>query len=137
MKNEKAFTLIELLVVIVILGIILSITISSVGNFIYDRGNKMYNAHIKILEKKADLFTLKFRGEFNSYPDATCFKVPYSRFVNEGLLEEDEITCTGNIMMKRNNNSYDYTYYLTCKDKNGDSVGKSPGTFPSGCITLN
>ena len=114
---KKAFTLIEMLVVIIIIGIVILVAIPSVRNLTYNSSSKKYKEMEKIIVEASKVYSSSYQGELvnTSYE---CFNIPYSTLIKEELIEETDITCTGNIIMrKRDKIGYDYEPYLTCKDK--------------------
>ena len=132
-KNKKAFTLVEMLVVVVILGVVLAIAIPSVSNLISGNRNKMYQAHMNIVEEKTKLFIDQHKGELMS-ENATCFQVNYQTLLNQEIITESDIHCSGSIIITKSGNNKNFTsnYYLSCVDKNNDSVHKSE-SVPTGC----
>lgn len=135
--NLRAFTLIEMLVVVIILGIILAIAIPSVSNIINQNRNKMYQAHISIVEEKTKLFIDKYKGELLS-KDSNCFQVNYQEFLNHNFITEQDVYCNGIIILTKSGNGKNFTadYYLNCSDKNNDSLHESDA-IPTGCMVFS
>lgn len=134
--NRQAFTLIEVLVVVIILGIILSIAIPSVANLTNSNRRKLYETHMEIVEEKTKLFIEQHKGELRSI-DATCFQVNYQTLLNQEILTEADVKCSGSIIITKagNNKNFSSDYYLNCNDKNGDSLNKSEAV-PTGCTVF-
>lgn len=79
MKNEKGFTLVELLAVIVILGIILAITIPSVGGIISNAKKDTHDANMGLFENAARLYYVSGNS---------ANEVSLNKLEEEGYLEE-------------------------------------------------
>lgn len=135
MKNNKAFTLIELLVVIIVLGVILAIAIPSVSNIISSRGSKIYDQQMRLVKTAVNGYVLRYKGELLNSGDGSCYKLPYEKLLEYELLIENEISCDGNIIINKNDDDYDFDYYLTCIDEDGTEFSNA-GTIPSGCIEI-
>ena len=135
MKNKKAFTLIEMLVVIIIIGVVLAIAIPSVSNVISNRGKKMYSQHIKLVEKAVSGYTLTYRGEILDIEDKNCYILPYQKLLDYELITEEDIKCSGNIILNKNNKDYTYSYHLTCSDENGTKYSNATA-LPTGCTII-
>jgi len=136
MIKKNGFTLIEMLVVVIIIGVVLGIAIPSVVNLIEKKGKDEYNVQIKLIESATELYVLKHRGIFNNNLDATCFKLSYDSLKQSENIKEGEITCDGDIIIKRDDNDYKYEYNLTCQDKNGTKFNEKQNISDT-CIILN
>ena len=134
--NKKAFTLIEMLVVIVILGVVLAIAIPAVSSIVSSNRQDMYQVHMEIVEEKTKLFIDQHKGELRSI-DATCFQVNYQTFLNQDFITESDVHCTGSIIITKSGNGKNFSsdYYLSCVDKNNDSIHKST-SVPTGCTVF-
>ena len=135
-NNEKAFTLIELLAVVVLMGLIITMALPALRNLTYNAEEKEYKYHQKLVHEAAKLYTKNFRGELDS-EDSSCFNIPYQSLLQEDLIEEENIRCSGNIILeKRSMNGYNYNYYLTCKDLSGKILHQSDA-IPLSCKGMN
>lgn len=135
MKKNNAFTLIEMLVVIVILGVILAIAIPNVTGLISGKSSKLYNQQIKLIDSAVRGYTLEYKSELIDSGDNSCYILPYEKLLRYELLIESEITCSGNIVLNKENNDYTYDYYLTCKDKDGTKFSEAKN-LPTGCTII-
>lgn len=136
MKKSNAFTLIEMLVVIVILGVVLAIAIPSVSSVIGSRGSKTYKQQMELIKSAMNGYVLKYKGEILDSGDSSCYVLPYEKLIKYELLIEKEISCSGNIIINKEDNDYNFDYYLTCKDENGTKYSEAK-TLPTGCTTIN
>ncbi len=138
-KNRKqAFTLIEMLVVIILIGIILAIVLPSVTKLSNNRSKKMYETHLDVVvESAVDLYTDQYKGELAD-ENAECFNINYQTLLKDGLVDETDVFCDGNIIIRDNKstNSLENSYYLTCRDSKGNEINKSE-KVPSGCRGFN
>jgi len=136
-NNEKAFTLIELLAVVVLMGLIITMAIPALRNLTYNAEEREYKYHQQLVHEAAKLYTKNFRGELES-EDSSCFNIPYQALLQEDLIEEENIHCSGNIILeKRSMDGYDYNYYLTCKDVSGKILHEADATVPISCRGMN
>lgn len=130
--RKKGFTLIELLTVVVILGIVITLAVPILRNLTYNNAEKEYQYLQKEVHEAAKLYAKNYRGELQN-ENASCFNIPYETLLKEGLIEEEGVTCTGNVILeKRSNSGYNYKYYLTCKDETGEIIHQSEA-IPLSC----
>lgn len=135
--NKKGFTLIEMLIVLLIIAIVMVVAIPAVRNLVYNSNETKYEQLETMVMEAIKLYVNDYRGELaNSVGD--CFSVSYSSLINKGYIEEEDIHCTGNIIVDRRENSgYEYELYLTCKNDNGKVVHETLETIPSNCEVFN
>ena len=148
MKNNKGFTLIELLAVLVIMTIILGIGIPSVVKLIESRSKDEYNVQKKLVKQAINLYQDRYKAKFDEYLDKDCFTIDYNDLIEEGLLEEKDVKCSGTIMLTRKVSSdptakrvnrFSQDYYLDCIDESRDyAVVNDASSVPSNtCLNLS
>ncbi len=138
MKGNKGFTLIELLAVIIIMTVILGIGIPSVVRIIQNKGNDQYNVQEKMVEKAIDLYVDRYKARYKN-KDVGCYIIDYSELKNEGLITEQDLTCTGNIKIERidETNSFKKEIHLNCVDKANRSIKTNEPFSSSECLVNN
>lgn len=128
-KNRKGFTLIELLSTLIILGIIATIAIQAYNMLILRNDNSKYNYYWSFVEKGADLY---FDARKVNMITGECLSVNYQTLVDKDYLKEEGVTCTGNIILKKENKKYVYDdTNLECKSN--DKIVKEKGSVEAVC----
>ena len=116
MKNKNGFTLIELLSTLIILGIIATIAIQSYNMLVIKNDNSKYKYYWNFIEKASDLY---FDARKINMIPGECFSVNYQALVDKDYLKEEGVTCTGNIILRKQNKKYVYDdTNLECKSNN-------------------
>ena len=118
------------------MGLVMVIAIPSVRNLTYNNSQKKYRIHEKIVDEAVKLYVKNYRGEFNN-ETADCFNIPYQALLDEELVEEEGITCSGSVIVrKRISDGYNYEYYLNCHDEAGTLMHESD-PIPLACKGVN
>ena len=133
---KKGFTLIEMLITILLIGIVIVVAVPAVRNLTYNSDTKKYNQMEKVIIEAAKLYASSYQGELTN-TKYECFNIPYSTLLKEGLIEEEEIKCSGHVILrKREKVGYNYEPYLTCKNEKEETIkgGKTRPTSLVGCI---
>ena len=109
--NNRAFTLVELLAVLIVLSIIITITIVSVGKTVSDSSTKLSGIQKNNIENAAKTYYLKEGMNKN----VTCISVNY--LISNGYIEGTEVidpktneVMTGSVSITYASNQYSYTY---------------------------
>ena len=111
----------------------MAIALPAVRNLTYGNSEKKYQTLEKLAYEASKLYVKNYKGEMTN-ASSDCFNVPYDTLLNEGLIEEEDINCTGNIIIDNTSgNGNEYTAYLTCKDKKGKTVHEAEGGLPLYC----
>ena len=124
--NNRAFTLVELLAVLIVLSIIITITIVSVGKTVSDSSTKLSGIQKNNIENAAKTYYLK--EGMNT--GATCVNV--TDLINKGYIEGTEVidpktneAMIGSVSITYASNQYSYTYQdkdcRICTLENGTS----------------
>ena len=121
-KYSKGFTLIELLAVIIILSVILTLTISVIGNVINDSKEKAYNEQVSRVISNARLWAVQ---NDNLLPTQTeqVYVLHLSDLIESGIMKNDEIKdprnngeMNGCITISYEDPNYEYSFSETCLD---------------------
>ena len=111
----------------------MAIALPAVRNLTYGNDEKKYQTLEKLAYEASKLYVKNYKGEMTN-ASSDCFNVPYDTLLDEGLIEEEDISCTGNIIIDNTSgNGNEYTAYLTCKDKNGNVVHEATDGLPLYC----
>src|SRR5699024_5938429 len=101
----------ELLVVIILIGVLMAIALPAVRNLTYGNDEKKYQTLEKLAYEASKLYVKNYKGEMTN-ASSDCFNVPYDTLLDEGLIEEEDISCTGNIIIDNTSgNGNEYTAY--------------------------
>lgn len=120
--KKTGFTLIEMIVVLVLMGIVIVLVLPAVRTLTYNSDTKKYQQLVRTVNEAAKLYSNSYQGDLVN-TNYECFNIPYSTLINEGLIEEEDIKCSGNIIMrKREKVGYDYEQYLTCENNKGEII---------------
>ena len=129
MKKKNGFTLIELLSTLTILGIIATIAIQSYNTLIVRNDDSKYNYYWNFVEKASDLY---FDARKVNMIDGECLSVNYQALVDKDYLKEEGVTCTGNIILRKQNKKYVYDdTNIECKSNN--KIVKQKGAVEAVC----
>ena len=124
--NNRAFTLVELLAVLIVLSIIITITIVSVGKTVSDSSTKLSGIQKNNIENAAKTYYLKEGMNTGT----TCVNV--TDLINKGYIEGTEVidpktneAMIGSVSIAYASNQYSYTYQdkdcRICTLENGTS----------------
>ena len=80
--------------VTVVMGMILVFGISFLRNSIPSSSQEKYQMHEQAVHKAVKKYTKNYQEAFRN-GTASCFDVPYQALIDEKLLEEDGISCSG------------------------------------------
>lgn len=121
-KNRRAFTLIELLAILIIIIIIFTIAIPTVGNIIFNTRGKVYKLDEQMMVKVAKKYVV---NDSNSFPKEIGEKktVTLPTLVSKKYIEpirdpyDSSIICDGYVNIKKNAEAkLEYEAYLICGD---------------------
>ena len=111
--------------VTVVMGMILVFGISFLRNSIPSSSQEKYQMHEQAVHKAVKKYTKNYQEAFRN-GTASCFDVPYQALIDEKLLEEDGISCSGSVILrKKNSDGYRYEYDLNCYDETGKMIHES------------
>lgn len=114
--KTKAFTMVELLATLVIIGVIASIVVVGVTNYVNNSRNKTYASHEESLKRAAEAYFLEHSQDNANSIDLNTLN-------NEGYLDDllDPVTktkCQGNVtrtaVSGEYNTEYNYNVCLIC-----------------------
>ncbi len=134
--KKNGFTLIELLASLVILGIVTTVAIQSYFVLSKNNDESKYNYYYEMIKVGADLF---LENRKDSMESGKCYSVSYQTLVDKNFVKEEDITCTGDLMIRRDIRRYDYyDEALKCsiKSKAGKVLKQATGSS-SGCTRIN
>lgn len=110
--NNKGFTLVELLAVLILVSVIMTIAIPSIGSSM-SRAKKKENASsIKILESAAEFYVSDYKYNINDSLEQ-CY-ITINELLNNDFITEDDVVdsdgneFTGVIVYDRKKNSFKY-----------------------------
>ena len=68
-----------------------------------------------------------------------CLRLEYQTLLQKNLIKEEDVTCTGSLLLRRHGKRYDYDdSLLSCKTKSGNKVLKEvTPTDTTGCELVN
>lgn len=133
MKN-KGFTLIEMLVVVIINGVIIATIIPEITNNNESHNMRKYEKKMDIIKESTKLYVLKNKENLLKIDD-NCIKINYKTIKNNQGIDESSISCSGNIILKKvNNTSFKYEYYIDCKDKENNAYQTNKQNNKNKCI---
>ncbi len=116
---KKGFTLLELLAVLIIMGLILAITIPSIGNVIDRNREKLFLENENRMLDAANNYTLENTSSLPSVV-GTSIKIDISTLIEGQYMEEindlkDEDTpCEGYVLITKLTDNYEMLPYLDC-----------------------
>ena len=95
--KKKGFTLIELLAVIIILGLVMTIAVTSIGNLTKKSQERMLDEKIRFIEESAVLYGQDMRGSVVNSPKKyknkySCITIEVNDLVPE-YLDKDVDNC--------------------------------------------
>ena len=109
--NKKGFTLIELLAVVVVLGIIMVLSVTTILPYMENARKQAFATEAEVLKKSAEqAVSLINIGQItNSYtkgPGDYCFTLDDLQKL--GLFKKDNSKYNGAVVVRQSNNSYKY-----------------------------
>ena len=119
--KKKGFTLIELLAVMIIIGILLTLTISAVSRYM-NKGKKAYYIGLESTIKSSgqeymDDYRSLLPREIGNTSVVTLDELVDNKYIDE-VLDEDKNKCSGNVTVeKTGKQKYEYYVCLQCGSK--------------------
>lgn len=124
---KKGFTLLELLAVMIILGLILAITIPSIGDVIDRNREKLFLESENRMLDAAKSYTLENTSSLPSVV-GTSTKIDMTVLVSGKYMEQikdlkdDDVDCTGYVLITKLSDNYEMLPYLSCPNYSSKSV---------------
>lgn len=124
---KKGFTLLELLAVMIILGLILAITIPSIGDVIDRNREKLFLESENRMLDAAKSYTLENTSSLPSVV-GTSTKIDMTVLVSGKYMEQikdlkdDDVDCTGYVLITKLSDNYEMLPYLSCANYSSKSV---------------
>ena len=149
--KKKGFTLIEMLVVITIIGIVLTLVIPNVARLMNKGSQQKFEKQEKLAVEAGKLYALSNQGDLKDVERISgldgiefseqCWIVSYNTLIQEGLIEEENISCNNNKsyvrITKRNKSGYDIDSFLECEDKKGNKFKTEGKETTAHCLGYN
>ena len=120
-NSSKGFTLVELLAVILIIGILLTISVTAVMHFIDKARNEQLASQEKIVKMAAESYLQDNRSQLpKSVGETTSVSLGTlrtSKYLTEDIKNSDGESCMGEsyvTVLKKTQKKYVYTVFLHC-----------------------